>query len=92
LILCRTTAMSRSQPWILNSAGRYRDSAPSLGSACLDSSSPEQPTKSQSSVSQTQQRVDTICEDEPSATNRIVRLPLVGCLDASRLPDTATAR
>ena len=28
----RTPAMSRSRLWILNSAGRYRDSAPSLGS------------------------------------------------------------
>ena len=28
-----TAAMSRSRLWILNSAGRYRDSAPSLGSA-----------------------------------------------------------
>jgi len=84
--------MSRSRKGILNSAGRYRDSAPSLGSACCDSSSSEQRTKGQSSVSQTQQRVDTICEDEPSATNWIVRLPLVGCLDASRLPDNATAR
>jgi hypothetical protein len=31
----RTTAMSRSRLGILNSAGRYRDSAPSLGSAAL---------------------------------------------------------
>jgi len=28
-----TAAMSRSRLWILNSTGRYRDSAPSLGSA-----------------------------------------------------------